>query len=110
MSGVKYSDLSKVIRYGKYVEEFTESGDIETKVVRSIDIDMFYRMYIKLNNVIGVRRMGAEIIDTKLTGTHVDLLVHLMKKPSDFSILTRIFSCQEHFIQFYVMVNDMDNM
>ena len=89
MSNINYSKNSKVVKYGNYTEEYIGPGEIETTVLRSIDIDTFYRLYLKLNNVIGVRRQGSKIIETKLPDTPIELLIHLMKKNGDFTIVFR---------------------
>lgn len=89
MSNINYSKNSKVVKYGNYTEEYIGPGEIETTVLRSINIDTFYRLYLKLNNVIGVRRQGSKIIETKLPDTPIELLIHLMKKDGDFTIVFR---------------------
>lgn len=89
MSNVKYRKTSKTVNYGKYEEVENNEGYIVPKVIKSIDLHTFYTLYIKLNNVIGTRRMGEEEIETTLAPAPIELLVHLMMKDENFTIVFR---------------------
>lgn len=96
MSNVKYDSRdetlarsSKIVRYGKYEEVPDMDGYPVTKVLKSIDRATFYKLYIELNNVIGLRQQGNDIIDTVLSAVPRDLLVHLMLKDKDFTLVFR---------------------
>jgi len=96
MSNINYSKNNenintscKIVRYGKYQETYNGPGDITTKVIKSISIEAFFRLYLELNNVIGYRRMGSEIVDMRLAKTPIDLLIHLMMKDRDYTIVFR---------------------
>jgi len=80
---------SKIVRYGRYEESRNEFGETITKVIKSISPATFYKLYIELNNVIGSRRMGSEIISTELPDTPIELLVHIMLKDDDFTLVFR---------------------
>lgn len=88
MSNTNYNKSQKIIKYGKYTEEI-EDGQVKTTVIKSISVDVFYKLYIELNNVIGYRRSGVEIIDMRLPPTPIELLVHLMMKDEDHTIVFR---------------------
>lgn len=89
MSNINYSKHSKVVKYGNYTEINTSPGEIETNVIKSIDVETFYNLYLKLNNVIGVRRVGADIVETKLSSAPTQLLLHIMMKDDTFTIVFR---------------------
>jgi hypothetical protein len=96
MSNAKYNSRdellaksSKIVRYGKYTELPDEDGYPITKVIKSIDKATFYKLYLELNNVIGLRQQGEQVIDTVLPPVPLELLVHLMLKNSDFTIVFR---------------------
>lgn len=80
---------SKIVRYGKYEETQNEFGEVETKVIKSISPASFYKLYIELNNVVGSRVQGGETISTELPDTPIELLVHIMLKDDDFTLVFR---------------------
>lgn len=84
----RLSRLCKIVRYGRY-EEIEEDNVIKTKVIKSIPVDSFYKLYLELNNVIEYRRKENEVINIKLSNTQIELLVHLMMKDNDFTIVFR---------------------
>lgn len=96
MSNVKYDQrnqnislLSKIVRYGKYEEGFDDNDMPVTNITKSIDVATFYKLYLELNNVIGSRRLGGEIISTVLSPVPLNLLVHIMMKDEYYTIVFR---------------------
>lgn len=80
---------SKIVRYGKYDEFYDESGELQTKVHKSIGLSTFYRLYLELNNVIGSRLKGNETVSIELSDNPIELLIHLMMKDSNFTLVFR---------------------
>jgi len=96
MSNINYSKLNenintscKIVRYGKYQETYIGPGEVSTEVTKSISIESFFKLYLELNNVIGYRRMGSDIVDMRLSPAPIDLLIHLMMKDKDYTIVFR---------------------
>ncbi len=89
MSNINYSKHSKTVQYGKYTKEYVGPGESKTNVIKSINKATFYKLFISLNNVIGVRQLGAEIIETRLSPAPLELLIHLLNKDEDFTIIFR---------------------
>tara|TARA_R100000951_G_scaffold116715_1_gene130047 strand:+ start:3071 stop:3571 length:501 start_codon:yes stop_codon:yes gene_type:complete len=89
MSELSYRNNKKIVRYGKYETEYTGPGKPEIKVLHSINKETFYRTFISLNNVIGVRRSGVKIIETKLSPAPTELLIHILNKDDDFTMAFR---------------------
>lgn len=96
MSNINYTKIRetiaqscKIVRYGKYTEEYLGPGEVKTEVSKSISIESFYKLYLELNNIIGYRRKGADIVDMRLAPTPIDLLIHLMMKGDDYTIVFR---------------------
>ena len=96
MSNVNYNKHNenvnrshKVVRYGKYTEEYDDQGGLTTNIIKSVDVGVFYRLYLELNNVIGSRRQGNNIVDISLSNAPIELLVYLMCKDDDFTIVFR---------------------
>lgn len=96
MSNIKYdkqnesiSKCCKIVRYGKYNYEKNDDGDIQMNVIKSIDEYTFYKIYLELNNVIGWKNQGGEVINTHISGAPIELLVHIMMKGSDYTLVFR---------------------
>ena len=89
MSELSYRNNKKIVRYGKYTRENTGPGEHEINVIRSINKETFYRTFISLNNVIGVRRSGAKIIETRLSPAPTELLIHILNKDDSFTMAFR---------------------
>lgn len=96
MSNINYNKLNehintscKIVRYGKYTEEYIGPGEVKTNVVKSISTEAFFKLYLELNNVIGYRRKGSDIVDMRLPNTPINLLIHLMMKDDDYTIVFR---------------------
>lgn len=92
MKGINYDDKefiskdSKVVRYGKYIHK-EEDGEI--KIVKTIDELTFYKIYLKLNNVIQWKSVNGKLIDMKISDAPIELMSHIMAKSLDFTLLYR---------------------
>lgn len=89
MSELSYRNNKKIVRYGRYERKYTGPGEQSINVVKSINKETFYRTFISLNNVIGVRRSGVKIIETKLSPAPTELLIHILNKNDDFTMAFR---------------------
>lgn len=96
MSNIKYdkqnesiSKSCKIVRYGKYTYEQDEEKDWKINVIKSIDEQTFYRIYLELNNVIGWKNYGGKVTNIQLTSAPIDLLSHIMMKGVGYTLVFR---------------------
>jgi len=95
MKGIKYDQINegisqacKLVRYGRY--NYTEEdSEIKMNVIKSIDEYSFYKIYLELNNVIGVKHHNGEIIKTYISEVPAELLIHIMLKGNDYTLVFR---------------------
>lgn len=91
MKGVNYdkrvllSKMNKSIKYGKYEED--DKGKVTP--ISTIPEFMFYKIYLELNNVIGFREVGGEVVDIKISDAPLELMAHLMTKDLDYTLIYR---------------------
>jgi biotin operon repressor len=89
MGNITYKKSGKRVKYGDCEETFDINGDTKINVTRTIDPATFYHLYIKLNNVIGVRMVSNKAVETVLAPAPIELLVHLMMKDDNFTVVFR---------------------
>jgi len=95
MNGIKYNKINegisqdcKIVRYGRYTYSEDDS-ELKMNVVKSIDEYTFYKIYLELNNIIGVKHHNGDIIKTHISDAPAELLIHLMLKGSDYTLVFR---------------------
>lgn len=80
----------KIVRFGIYEAEIEADSLIYTTApVSTIDENMFYKIYLQLNNVVRFKRSGVKIIDMKLTDAPMELMAHIMCKGPEYTLVYR---------------------
>lgn len=76
-----------IIKYGNYgVESMTNHLSYKTKHIKSIDEFTFYRIYLELDNVVGVRIIDNEVVNVNLTPVEIELLAYILSQPLDYEL------------------------